>query len=96
MSEQNQTGNYNFDASDARFGIAIIIMLGGIAIFGYQVYQYLKAGIWQPISLTTAMQFMNVKWAISPTDWAGLYQILDFIPLSATVFVAGFAALVNE
>lgn len=66
--------------------IALILLLfGGLGVLGWQVYEYLKVGVWVPISIITALEWMQVQWAFSPNDWVGLHNILKKLPLSAAM-----------
>lgn len=64
-------------------------IFGAIGIVGWQLYTYLKLGEWHSISVITAMRWFEIKWSFSPTGWLGIYEILDFVPLSIAVFCAG-------
>ena len=66
-----------------------VFFLVAIAPLVYQIYTYLQTGTWIPISLITAFQWLGAEWAITPNSWHGLYEVLDFIPLSLTIFVLG-------
>lgn len=70
-----------------------LLILGAIGIVGWQLYTYLKLGEWHSISVITAMRWCEIKWSFSPTGWLGLYEILDFVPLSIAVFCAAIAVL---
>ena len=37
--------------------------------------------------MINALQYLDVRWAIHPTDWYGFYSILDWLPLSATLIM---------
>ena len=71
-----------------------------LPILGWQAYYYLRHGIWQPLSFIDALRYVNMKWAISPSDWIGLYHFLDWIPLSLLLLITGvslaFVALSQE
>lgn len=67
-----------------------LIALGlALAIVIYQLYLWLRVGQWTPISLVRPLAFLEIDWAISPTDWRGFHRILDAIPLSLFVFLWG-------
>ena len=67
------------DIGEFLLNCAIICPLG---ILGYQTYIFLKDGSWPPLSVIWLLNFMEVSWARSPTDWHGLHRILDAFPLS--------------
>lgn len=72
--------------SDNIRAIALILLLfGGLGVMGWQIYGYLKFGVWMPISIITALEWMQVQWAHSPNDWIGLHNIVQKIPLSVAM-----------
>ena len=38
----------------------------------------------------TGLRYLNVQWALYPTEWIGLYTILDDFPLSLALALIGF------
>jgi hypothetical protein len=72
------------------FGVGVLAAVG---ILGWQVYSYLKLGVWQPLSVVTALVWLNDPWARSPTDWLGVHKMLDEMPLSLGAFLAGMAPI---
>lgn len=72
--------------------LCILGALCAIGILGYQVYIYLRLGYWVPISVVTALGWLNSAWALAPTEWLGLHKVLGFLPLSGTSF--GISVLV--
>ncbi len=68
-----------------------------IFIIGYQVFTYLQTGTWVPISIITLFKWIGMPWAINPQNWFGMYNILDAMPLSITVFVLSIViALISD
>jgi len=76
----------------------ILIILAGIALFGFQVFVYLKEGKWVEFPLSFLAQFGPnefVSWLNHPTSWYGIHKIihgtLELIPLSLfAIFVGGY------
>jgi hypothetical protein len=66
---------------------------GGLGVFGYQIYVYLKQGAWKSISIVTLLEWFKVEWAGNPSNWFGVYRILDAIPLSLTLFALAFISI---
>lgn len=82
------------DASSRIMGIVgLLIGLGGIlgclAILGWQVFHYLRSGYWIAISVIDGLTRMGVEWAIYPTDWIGLHNMLGAINLGAAIMICG-------
>ena len=75
---------------------ALGLLLGGLCVFGWQAYQYLRFNEWISISIISALEWMNIRWALYPVDWTGLHSILKAIPLSVTMLVAGWMVLMSE
>lgn len=63
------------------------VFLSGFGVVIYQAYIYLKNGLWHPISSIDALVLLEVEWAISPSDWFGIWKILNQIPLSILVII---------
>jgi hypothetical protein len=70
--------------------IGVGLMLCAVCLLGWQAYEYLRYNFWTPISVITVLEWMKVGWALNPTDWWGLYNLLKAIPLSLTFLVVGF------
>ena len=71
----------------------VMSMLSGIGVLGYEAFLYLKNGLWPGISVLYALQQAGNEWALHPTDWYGLYKLLDSTPLSVALFVSGVLAI---
>ena len=70
--------------------------VGFLAIVGYQIVMYLKTGSWHPLSVISFLKWLGSNWAYNPTNWVGLYKILDFIPLSMAVVITGWLMLLDS
>lgn len=72
----------------------ILVMAIGLSLFIWQVYNFLRFNIWTPISVLSFLGWMGIpeiaEWVRYPTDWIGLYKILNQIPLNITLLIAGF------
>jgi hypothetical protein len=75
------------------FGFSL--MLCAICLLGWQAYEYLRYSFWTPISIITMLEWMKVGWALNPTDWLGLYNLLNKTPLSLTTFVVGIFVMIS-
>ena len=60
--------------------------LSPIIILGYQCFLYLRTGVWESLSIIDFMIKFNYSWAINPTSWMGLHNILDYINISIPLF----------
>ena len=67
----------------------LILIFGGIAVFGWQIYEYLRFSIWPAVSIISALVWMDIAWAVYPTDWIGLHNILGKISLALALEVLG-------
>ena len=74
------------DNNDISTLALIFLLFGGIGVLGWQAYGYLRFGVWTPISIITVLEWMQIQWAYSPTDWVGLHNIFQSIPLSVAMF----------
>lgn len=78
-----------------KFIAALSLLIGGLCVVGWQVYEYMRYNIWNPISVVTALEWMNIKWALNPTDWVGLFNILKIIPLSLTLIAMSWIVAIS-
>lgn len=72
-----------------------LICTGGIATGGYQVYLFLKEGIWEMTSIIDVLVWLEMKWAIDPDDWLGVWKILDKIPVGLVLIIIGALVIHN-
>ncbi|MEW8202711.1 MAG: hypothetical protein AB2697_21855 [Candidatus Thiodiazotropha endolucinida] len=63
------------------FGFVILSILAGIGVLIYDIYSYLKSGNWDSIDTIDLLREMKADWAFNPTDWIGLWEVLNAIPL---------------
>ena len=73
------------------FGYSV---LASIAIVGWQTYQYFRYGIWSELSVIGILQWCGSGWALNPSDWFGVYKMLNSFAFSLFVFLAGLIVLV--
>lgn len=74
-----------------------IFFLAGFAIIFWQIFAYLRYGVWNEVSLITALIWMDSIWALYPTDWMGLHNLLLKIPLSIlSILIGWMVSLAND
>ena len=78
------------DTDDGAYSIALILFFGGLVVFGWQAYEYLRYSVWPPLSIITVLEWMKLPWAFNPTDWVGVHNILSNIPLSIAMFASAW------
>ena len=78
------------------FSAAFVVSLGAaLCVFGWQGLTWLMASTWKPITVLNALNWLHVRWAVSPTIWPELHQLLGQTPLAlALLGVAGVCFLV--
>lgn len=69
------------------FGVFLALIFSGLGIFVNQIYTYLKLGEWQPYSIVDSFKSVGLKWASTPNDWIGLWEVLNFMPLSLVLII---------
>lgn len=79
---------------DDKFGFLLI--LGGVCIWIYQIYNWLKDAEWKSVSLLSPLSYYSpfYNWVYYPSDWIGFHNLLGYIPLSVTLIITG-ALLAN-
>lgn len=98
------TARIGYNAGRAVFWLimlaGLLVALAGVAVFGYQVFLYLKFDEWRSISVFGVLA-PYVPWLASPQSWPGLHRLVrqafTLLPLSLCLIligwvVAGFAA----
>ena len=73
-----------------------VLLLGGYAILGWQIYEYLRFDTWPAVSVLTALKLMGISWATNPMDWAGLHRILNAISLPLMMILFGWIILISD
>ena len=71
------------------FGGAFV--LGGIGIWGYQIYYWLRYADWNSFSLLWPLSYSSdfQDWVYYPYEWIGVHKVLDFIPISIVLILIG-------
>lgn len=78
------------------FSAAFLLSLGAaLCVFGWQGLTWLTTSTWKPVTVVAALNWMHVRWAVSPTIWPEFHQLLAHTPLGlALLGVAGLCFLV--
>lgn len=69
--------------------VGFFLIIGGIGVIGFQIFLWLKEGVWFPISLITVLSFFS-DWAYNPRDWVGFWKMLNAIPISVLLIFIGW------
>jgi len=79
------------------FSAAFFACLGAaLCVFGWQCLTWLTTSTWKPLSVLSALNWMHVRWALSPSVWSELHHVLGQTPLTlALLGVAGVCFLVH-
>lgn len=71
-----------YKALGALLGLGIwVFLIATTWILLYQVWTYLKDGVWPAMSFMIVIEYINPEWARNPESWKGLHKLLD-MPLS--------------
>jgi hypothetical protein len=65
--------------------------LGGLGVLGWQVFMWLKSSAWTDLSVVHGLQWLEVSWAMNPTDWLGVHEVLNDFPLAIALPLLGWA-----
>lgn len=78
------------------FSAAFFVCLGAaLCVFGWQGLTWLTTSTWKPLTVLSALNWLHVRWALSPGAWPELHQMLGQTPLAlALLGVAGVCFLV--
>jgi hypothetical protein len=77
------------------FSAAFLTSVGAaLCVFGWQGLTWLTTSTWKPVTVLSALNWLHVRWALSPGSGAALHQILANTPLAlALLGVAGVCFL---
>lgn len=81
-------------------------IVGGIAIYLYQIYMWLRNGEWLRLSLVDFGKVIYESeynffgddfsaWFYYPSDWAGVHTTLNHIPLTLSIIIIGIALIAS-
>ena len=78
------------------FSTAFFVSLGaGLLVLGWQGLTWITTSTWKPVTVLQALDWLHVRWAVSPGSFAELHQLLAHTPLAlALMGVAGLCLLV--
>lgn len=70
------------------FFIAGVGLFGAFGIWGWQLYEFARFGMWPQYSpIDLGYTLTKATWFYGPSDWAGIYKILDSINAGAALAV---------
>ncbi len=89
--------NDDFKIKDIPVLIGIMLILGSLSIWGYQIYYWLRYADWIKFSLLWPLSYIKglEAWTFYPHEWLGVNKILDFIPLSIILLLIGILIFLN-
>jgi hypothetical protein len=74
------------------FGFLIFAGIGGaLLVSGWQALTWLTTEVSRPVSVLSALVWLHMPWAVLPSSWQGLHQLLGNTPLA--VALLGIALL---
>ena len=78
--------------------LAACLWVCGAGTLGYQVYQWLRLGVWLPLNALTLLNFTGdagaQAWVMQPQSWLGVHAIFAWMPMSATLVLLALVALI--
>ncbi len=74
--------------------LSICLFIPGLAVVVYQIYFWLRNGVWFGISVLDALKYFysprNWPWLWYPDYWMGFHNILDKFPLFLFLLLFAF------
>lgn len=68
-------------------------LMAAVLIAGYQLYGYLKHGVWVALSVIDGLLYLSSNkpspWLLYPDDWVGLHKLLEETPLALSAVIIG-------
>lgn len=69
--------------------VAAVGLLTALGIWGWQIYQFSRYGLWVSYSAVDALFWLTgSSWLYSPSDWVGLHKVLSWFNGGFAVFLA--------
>ena len=75
---------------------ASIFILSGVGVFCYQLFLWMKSGVWSELAIQVLFNFLFentllAQWLSNPESWFGLQKVVEWllqnIPLSAALII---------
>ena len=76
--------------------LGIVLLFGGLALLGYQIFLFLYHGAWSSYSPLRFIDFTPLQfqaWIVRPDHWLGLHKVVYWlldVPLSFLALVLGY------
>jgi len=63
------------------FAVLVIGIVAPLLILGWQSFTFMQTGDWQPFSILSMMDILDVQstWVASPNSWLGVHIIFDYL-----------------
>ena len=72
-----------------------VSLAAGLCVLGWQGITWITTSTWKPVTVLNALNWLHVRWAVSPGSFVDLHQTLAHTPLAlALLGVAGLCFLV--
>ena len=91
-------------------GVSLVLIAGsailaGLAIPAWQVFVWLRDGVWFPFSIIDSMRLIRAfvsgsdstwtafdAWLVTPTNWIGIHKLLSFLHATVGFWAVATAA----
>lgn len=67
----------NYD--DLKEVLPIFPTLGAFIVWGYQIYDFLRNGVWEKFPASRLLGVPSYDWFQTSTEWLGVQRILDWL-----------------
>lgn len=81
------------DLRGISFNFGIWMVIAGLCLIGWQVYEFIQFGSWVLISLAAALEWVHISANTFPADWFDVYKVLKQTPLSLVLIACGIASV---
>lgn len=81
------TGTSSFYVELVILALAYVVLILAFATPVFQVYTFMKTGIWTPLSAAYGVTFLGLD--VDRSGWIGFAMIMRFLPLSVFAFFVG-------
>jgi hypothetical protein len=75
--------------------VAVCALLGGIGVFGWQLYHWARDGVWQSLTVLDSLSWIGIRVRVpAPNGWTVARRVVEWLPLPATGIVGGTFLLI--
>lgn len=91
-TDMSANSKHNEKIADISWAIFTICWVSSIIIIGYNIFQWLKTGVWVDIPFYSAFSWIGLDRSSITVEWQGVKKLIFWVieaPLSLVLFISG-------